>query len=80
MPQRSSYAGVLMLTLCAAFVAACLSSAGLAAWADGLPDSAATRLASAAAHGLDDTMNRLRISAPANMVQGFVRNVEEKKF
>ena len=76
MPVRSSYGAVLALTLAAAGICACLSSAGLAAWADALPDSAAARAASTAAHALDDTMTQLGVNRPAAALQATVRRAE----
>jgi hypothetical protein len=80
MPPRASYLGVLALTLAAALITACLSSAGLAAWTDALPDSAAARLASSAAHSLDDAMTRLGVNRPGMAVQETLRAIEAKKF
>ncbi len=75
-----SYPGVLILTLAAALAAACLSSAGLANWADALPDSAASRGASTAAHRLDTAMTRLHINAPAARLHDAVRALEGGRF
>lgn len=80
MPARASFPALLVLTLMAALVTACLSSAGLAAWADGLPDCAASRGLSAAAHALDDTAQRLGLNRPVTWVQQRVRDAEAARF
>jgi hypothetical protein len=80
MTRRFTYGGVLAGTLIAAMAAACLSSAGLAAWADALPDSTAARLASTAAHNLDDAMTHLGVNRPRITLQTTVRRIEAAKF
>ncbi len=80
MAPRSTYIGVLTLTLVAALITACLGSAGLAAWADALPDSAASRAASSAAHHIDDAMTYLGVNRPGIFVQENIRAIEAKKF
>ena len=80
MTRRFTYGGVFAGTLIAAMAAACLSSAGLAAWADGLPDSAAARLASTMTHSLDGAMTQLGVNRPGITLQTTVRRVEAAKF
>lgn len=76
MARTNTYRQVLVLTLSAAIICACLGSAGLAAWADNLPDSALARAASAGAHRLDDAMVALGANRLAAAIQARVRAVE----
>ena len=76
----TSYTRVLALTLLAALTTACLSSGGLAAWADALPASAPAEWASAASHTLDSAMITLGLNRPAAFIQKTTRALEAKKF
>jgi len=77
---HTSYIKVLSLTLSAAAICACMGSAGLAAWADNLPDSALARQASTAAHALDGVMTALGAGHAGAAVQSWVRQAEARRF
>ena len=71
---------VLATTLMAGVTCALLSTPGVAAWTDNLPDSAVARWASAAAHALDDAMVRVGANRPAAYIQAVTRAQEAQKF
>jgi hypothetical protein len=78
--QRRGYPAVFVLVVVAAAAAACLSAPGLAAWTDGLPDSALTRLAGTAAHRLADGCARIGLDRPMVAVQAATRRAEATHF
>jgi hypothetical protein len=80
MNARPPYGAIFALTLIAALTTACLSAPGLATWADALPDSAAARLASSAAHALADATTRLGLSRPADALHNAIRRAEAARF
>lgn len=80
MPQRPGYPAIALMVLVAGLAAACLDSAGLSTWADGLPDCAASRGLSLAAHKLDDRMQRMGLNRPVQAVQAWVRDAEARRF
>jgi hypothetical protein len=78
--QRRSYPALLTLVAYAAVVAACLSAPGLAAWTDGLPDSAVRRAAGSLAHGLAEACTRVGLDKPLAAVQAATRRAEATHF
>jgi len=80
MQLRTTYRRVLATTLLAAVTTACLSSAGLASWADALPESTLAEWASTAAHVLDATMTARGVNRPTAAIQSATRALEARKF
>ena len=78
--QRRTYPALLVLVACAALIAACLSAPGLAAWTDGLPDSAVSRAAGSLAHGLADACTWIGLDKPMLAVQAATRRAEATHF
>jgi hypothetical protein len=57
-----------------------LSSAGLASWADALPESTLAEWASTAAHAVDAAMTAIGVNRPTVVIQKSTRTLESQKF